>query len=625
MNQPGLLCYLVTFSTIQPLAMRHHYFQGFAGLCLSLCWISASAQFSEKEFKEHWKPVHKDYLYMHTTEVSNLNYKEFLHDLKRSGKTEAHAAALPDTLVWRDKGTYNEPYIEYYLRHPAYNDYPLVGVTQQQAELYCQWLTEKINASLPEANTPFQKVLVRLPSEKEWEMAARAGNEFAIYPWGTTDLRYPSDDRKWAGQMRANFVRGREDFMGVAGTMNDNSDVTAPVISYWPNPFGLYNMAGNVAEMIAEPGIAKGGAWNCFGADLQIDSRLMYTEPKPFIGFRVLLEVVEFRQPAKKEEFTLTARSIEQLLEYIPSGSFNMGNSDQDVPYLYQVRSRVVSVAGFHCARYETTNKLYNAFLKDLESTAPHLAEKYKSKNENWQLVNAPKHLLNYSWQSQFANYPVVNVSHEAAEAFCQWLTSKYMSFSDRKYREAAFALPTEAEWEFAARGEQDLAPFPWGGPYPYNVKGCHLANYNPHELRYQHRDSLGQVVMAYPDNDTTLSRGIDGGEFLVAVNAYYPNDFGLFNMAGNAREWLSGKYAPQPFYEFAHDLNPNALVDSSATELQTRGGGFTDRLFWIYNGTRDFRVNDELKLHNTDGLPTVGFRFVMRETPLLSEPDAAR
>lgn len=247
--------------------------------------------------------------YLDQTEVRNVDYREYLHWLKRVfvDYPEVHRKALPDTLVWRSKMAYNEPYVEYYLRHPAYNDYPVVGVTWLQASDYCAWRTDRVNEkilvdegildwdpnqvgeenfnteaylagqyeglvkkNLPslDPNQESRRVMLedglllpkyRLPSEAEWEFAALGliGNSFdervyerRIYPWNGHGMR--NDEASYRGDMRANYVRGRGDYMGTAGALNDNASITAPVLSYWPNDYNLYCMAGNVNEWVAD-------------------------------------------------------------------------------------------------------------------------------------------------------------------------------------------------------------------------------------------------------------------------------------------------------------------------------------------------------------------------------------
>ena len=249
--------------------------------------------------------------YMDETEVTNLMYVEYLFWLERvyiADYPEVFRRALPDTLVWRSKLGYNEPYVEYYLRHPAYRDYPVVGVNWLQATDFCAWRTDRVNErilireglfednpsqlnednfntdaylagqyesgkrvdGIPDfnPNKEFRNVLLedgillpkyRLPTEAEWEYAAygligRSAEELVkerqIYPWRGHGIR--NSDPDYLGQILANFKRGRGDNMGVAGALNDNADVTAPVYSYWPNDYGLYNMAGNVSEWVMD-------------------------------------------------------------------------------------------------------------------------------------------------------------------------------------------------------------------------------------------------------------------------------------------------------------------------------------------------------------------------------------
>ncbi|MBX2979969.1 MAG: SUMF1/EgtB/PvdO family nonheme iron enzyme [Flavobacteriales bacterium] len=253
--------------------------------------------------------------YMDEVEVTNFYWLEYIYWLDRvfaADYPEIYKKALPDTLVWRSKLAFNEPYVEYYLRHPAYRDYPVVGVNWLQANDYCAWRTDRVNeiivireglfehypnqinedhfttdaylAGQYESGKKVDGVMdfnpnkdrrnlrmedgvllprYRLPTEAEWEYAALGlvGNtvderivERRIYPWNGHWVRY--DSRKKGGQFygdfRGNFMRGKGDYMGVAGSLNDNADVTAPVFSYWPNDYGLYNMAGNVSEWVMD-------------------------------------------------------------------------------------------------------------------------------------------------------------------------------------------------------------------------------------------------------------------------------------------------------------------------------------------------------------------------------------
>ena len=247
--------------------------------------------------------------YMDETEVKNVDYREYLFWLRRVYKDypEVFRRSLPDTLVWRSPMGFNDPYVQYYFRHPSYNNYPVVGVSWIKANDFCLWRTDRVNEQLlidegelnPDPNqlnennfnteaylagmyegvvnqlreslnpeqserrTNFEDGLLlpsyRLPTEAEWEFAAYAlrGTTFEeriyerrIYPWDGHNVRNSS--KKYRGEMMANFVRGRGDLMGVAGNLNDNGSITVDVRSYWPNDYGLYCMAGNVNEWVLD-------------------------------------------------------------------------------------------------------------------------------------------------------------------------------------------------------------------------------------------------------------------------------------------------------------------------------------------------------------------------------------
>ena len=193
-----------------------------------------------------------------------------------------------------------------------------------------------------------------------------------------------------------------------------------------------------------------------------------------------------------------------------------------------------------------------------------------------------------------YGNYPVVGVSWKQATAFCEWRSHYLNSYleSKKKSAESDFRLPNEAQWEYAARGGRSQSPYPWGGPYLRNKKGCLLANFKPGRGNY-------------PE---------DGGFYTVRADAYWPNDFGLYNMAGNVAEWTASLYY-EGSYNFQHDMNPDIrwnAKDSDPPRMKrkvVRGGSWKDVGHFLQTSTRSYEYQDTAKSY-------IGFRCVLDLPP---------
>lgn len=196
----------------------------------------------------------------------------------------------------------------------------------------------------------------------------------------------------------------------------------------------------------------------------------------------------------------------------------------------------------------------------------------------------------NYFHHPAFDKYPVVGINWHQAEAFTKWRTMilDEVLLSRKEPLHDEFRLPTETEWEYAARGGLDNSPYPWGGPYTVNEQGCFLANFKPRRGNYS----------------------VDGGTRTVEVGSYNPNDFGLYDMAGNVAEWTSNTY-DESAYAFTHDMNTDMefMYEDSESHIKKRkvirGGSWKDISYFIQNGTRTYEYQDTAKSY-------IGFRNVI-------------
>ena len=194
---------------------------------------------------------------------------------------------------------------------------------------------------------------------------------------------------------------------------------------------------------------------------------------------------------------------------------------------------------------------------------------------------NEPMH-NDYFWHNAYGDYPVVGVTWMQAKAFCEWRTLYKNAYQKTKKRDLVnrFRLPGEAEWEYAARGGLESGDYPWGGPYAKNDRGCFLANFKPLRGDY----------------------GADQALYTVEAESYEPNDYNLYNMAGNVSEWVASSYDPNS-YEYMSTINPN-VNDPNNFRKVIRGGSWKDVAYFLQVSSRDYEYQDSARSY-------IGFRTV--------------
>ena len=180
-----------------------------------------------------------------------------------------------------------------------------------------------------------------------------------------------------------------------------------------------------------------------------------------------------------------------------------------------------------------------------------------------------------------FDNYPVVGVTWDQAKKYCEWRTYHMNANDEFEFDLPSFRLPSEAEWEYAAKGGKDVAKYPWGGPYLKNKRGCLMANFKPGRGNYID----------------------DGFAYTAPVDVFAPNGFGLHNMSGNVAEWVLDAYAATS-RTATWDLNPVYDVETEPRKV-VRGGSWKDIAHYLETSTRTYEYQDVAQAH-------IGFRTAM-------------
>lgn len=204
---------------------------------------------------------------------------------------------------------------------------------------------------------------------------------------------------------------------------------------------------------------------------------------------------------------------------------------------------------------------------------------------------NDPMH-QNYFWHSAYVDYPVVGVNWDQAMAFCAYRTKRHNDFLTSKKKKGGaekvinYRLPTEIEWEYAARGGLQNSPYPWGGPYLIDDRGCYLANFKPKRGDYIENTDEKKAGFMYT----------------APVKTFHPNGFGLYDMAGNVSEWTITPYN-RAFYQTSSSLNPS-IGNDVENNVSVRGGSWKDIGYLLMVSSRDWEHRDSARSF-------IGFRTI--------------
>jgi len=458
------------------------------------------------------RPIHTvslDAFYMDIYEITNARYAECV----TAGQCSAPSKSSSYTR-------------SSYYGNSQYADYPVIYVSWNDANTYCTWRGGQ------------------LPTEAEWEKAARGGLVGKLYPGGDH-----------ISCMNANYS---------SACIGDD---TTPVGEYAPNGYGLYDMAGNVWEWVADwydsdfykssptenptgptdgsSRVLRGGSWYVDDDYVRVAYRRSIAPTYRYnnFGFRCAyspaVAVDSISTPAPNKPLATVISSTETITDtwgvpmaFIPAGSFEMG-SDADVALAECKKFRtgcerssftdeepihIVTLNAFYMDIFEVTNARYAECVSAGECSAP---STNKSETRN-----------SYYDDARYADYPVLYISWDDATSYCEWRGGR---------------LPTEAEWEYAARGGLDGKLYPWGDESPICEKGA--------------------VNGAKFDDDT----GCNNTD-TEPVGSFASNSYGLYDMAGNVWEWVADWYNSD-YYQRSPAENPTGPNDGNSRLL--RGGSW--------------------------------------------------
>lgn len=557
--------------------------------------------------------------YIARSEVSNLEYRTFLFDLLIHDKKEEFLIAKPHQELWLNSPGHakTKEMKDNYFSDKKFNDYPVVNITPEGAELYCKWLI-KIN------KLEISQITARLPYENEWIKAAKSEKSYSGYPWGTDSIQNRNGChlanfciKKQSEKLRPNMkcVPKNTDAYASAEFMLGDSMMTTKVFSYNPNDNGLYCMAGNVAEMVYDNKTklikTKGGSWNSDLEHCKIDNEEGFDGPikaNPMTGFRPVFRIqlknnfgtierdnpvtgiailnpseIKYLQKEKKTMIESVIKFNKNKYVYIPTGSC-------------QYKNETISAQAFYMQTTEVTNLEYRTFLADL--LIQNRPTDYLLAKPNQQMwitkfpysYNEPMRDM-YFWHPAYDEYPVVNISRKGAQLYCEWLTvevNKVLKTSGKPFINDV-RIPDEYEWALAASNKKNYAKYANGNELLKDSKGKYDINYmcfSKEQCRY---DSI--INLYVPKNEKRTEDGekhqaiIDDGAFHTnQAYSYNPNSYGLYGMAGNVSEMIINHKTNQP---------------------QTKGGSWFSCDYYLQIDADDEYPNE------INASPLIGFRPV--------------